>query len=303
MGLPLSHASFLCLRSQAQVSVRVPPALLTHTTACACHTHTHTRLCVCVHVCVRVCICACRWSLRCQLRDGHAPSHLTHERIDPSASASTSHDISSPSKCNVCSERGLLQASGESRQFSVSLLVVLRQCSSKSSLRFALSASKEDASDAVTWDISIRNCRLTVSVPGSTSTLKGPIEPNKWTHVALLTEDLSFDPLGESVAADSWPFRTHLIIAGLRGSQSTVGHVKYEGPQAQLHWASSRVCLFNDHPDRAEFAQMYIVSRQLSSAEVKHVRERSYFEQEERGGDASRAIPFREARLDHSRNT
>jgi hypothetical protein len=179
----------------------------------------------------------------------------------------------------ICTGRGVLKECAESRQFSISFLVALEFCSEKSSVRLSLTSSKKHAPTPAVWDVRVKNCQLTLTVPGSASTaapLTAPVKLNEWTHVTVLTEDMSFDPLGRNTS-QPWHFKTHLIVQGQRGAQEVAGEVAHDvaGGGGALNWEASRVCLYNHFADHADFAQVYVLSRQLSAVELKTIRQKS----------------------------
>ena len=182
---------------------------------------------------------------------------------------------------SICSPRGLLRDGEESGQFSIAFLVAVEFCSEQSSLRLTLAASRKNAPQPAVWEVVVESCQVRLTVPGSSpeAALSAPIEKNQWVHVTVLTEELSFDPVAKNLSS-AYDFRSHLIVQGKPGAQSVRGTVKRERSggakqKGSLNWGAARLCLFNLLPDHADFAQVYVLSRQLSAAELKTIRQKS----------------------------
>ena len=140
----------------------------------------------------------------------------------------------------ICSARGLLSDSEESDQFSIAFLVAVEFCSTQSSLRLSLTASRKGAPKPSEWELLVENCEVRLTVPGSSEglPLRASIEKNQWVHVSLLTEDLGFDPISPNRSA-TFEFRSHLIVQGKSGAQSVRGAVKRERSEG----AKRKVCV------------------------------------------------------------
>jgi prolyl 4-hydroxylase len=179
----------------------------------------------------------------------------------------------------ICSPRGLLRDGEESGQFSIAFLVAVESCSA--SLRLTLAASRKNAPQPAVWEVAVESCQVRLTVPGSypEAALSAPVEHNQWVHVTVLTEDLSFDPVAKNLSS-AYDFRSHLIVQGKHGAQSVRGTVKRERSEGakrkgSLNWGAARLCLFNLSPDHADFAEVYVLSRQLSAAELNTIRQKS----------------------------
>ncbi len=181
---------------------------------------------------------------------------------------------------DVCSARGVLRDSEDSRQFSLSLMMAVEHCSGASVLRARVMASRTGAKAPAIWDLRVSDCQISLAVPGASEPpLTATISKNEWAHVTVLTEDLAFDPIRGN-SSKTWEFKSHLIVQGVAGAKSVRGKVKYEKRDAgkttgSLNWERSRVCLSNPHPHHADFSQVYLLSRQLSAAEVQLLRKKS----------------------------
>ena len=196
----------------------------------------------------------------------------------------------------LCSGRGLVSESAASRQFSVAFMVAVGSCAAHTRVRVVVPAaaaaparsagapSVQGHDDAV-WELTLEECAFRLAVPGATddahARARPSIAPNQWVHVTLVTQDLMAPSAAPgpapaaaqgqlAVAASAharWRYRTHLVVEGVRGAVSVDGETAFG-----LDWAASRVCLHNARPAAADFAEVYVFSRQLAAAEIKKLR-------------------------------
>ena len=196
----------------------------------------------------------------------------------------------------LCSERGLMSESAASRQFSVAFMVAVGSCAAHTRVRVVVpeaaapagsggAPSVQGHGDAV-WELTLEECAFRLSVPGASGDARARarprIAPKQWVHVTVVTQDLMAPPAapgpapaaaqGQLAMAPSaharWRYRTHLVVEGVRGAVSVDG----ETAAGLLDWEASRVCLHNARPSAADFAEVYVFSRQLAAAEIKKLR-------------------------------
>ena len=184
----------------------------------------------------------------------------------------------SEERASICSPRGVLHDVEHSQQFSLAFMMAVEMCSPKASLSLTLTASaqeEEGEEAAVAWRVRIENCKLQLMVPGAHENVTvTDLRVNEWVHVTILAEDLSFDgTIGPHRGVSSpWDFKMHVVVAGVAGSKSVHGRAERSSGdfgRGGLEWSRSRICLENKAPDHADFAQVYVVSRQLSASELK----------------------------------
>jgi len=160
-------------------------------------------------------------------------------------------------------------------------MVAVEHCNPSIGMSARIWMDRVNSSKPFAWDIEVSECKLSLRVPGAKGeAVTASLVANEWRHLTVITEDTNFNPskdLNFDPSQRNWKFRSRLII----DDAGEVGSIEGKVRAGTMLWESSRLCLTNDLPDSADFAQIYLFNRRLDDEEVTFIRQRSIVDRNE----------------------